>query len=94
MLQAVTPPSLDDEPIAPAVRAFIEENFLFRSNSAELLDDQSLMAADLLDSTGVLELVAFLEERFGIVMQDAEIVPENLDSIRAISAFVARKRSS
>lgn len=94
MLQDVTSPPGQAEPIESAVRTFIEENFLFRASSAELKDDQSLMAADLLDSTGVLELVAFLEEKFGIAMQDAEIVPENLDSISAISAFVTRKLSS
>ncbi len=76
------------------IRAFIEENFLFREDDTGLGDDESLLEAGLIDSTGILELVAFLETEFGIRMADAEIVPENLDSIRSIAGYVARKRDS
>ncbi|PWJ86195.1 acyl carrier protein [Pseudaminobacter salicylatoxidans] len=76
------------------IRAFIVENFLFGDDTAPLADDQSLIASDLVDSTGILEMVTFLEERFGIVMADAEIVPANLDSIARIDAFVIRKRET
>ena len=75
------------------VRSFIEENFLFREDRAAVDDEESLIEAGLIDSTGVLELVAFLEGEFGLHMADAEIVPENLDSIRAIVAFVESKRA-
>jgi acyl carrier protein len=73
------------------VRAFIEDNFLFRSDDAALAADASLLDAGLIDSTGILELVGFLEGTFGIVVADAEIVPANLDSIAAIAALVAGK---
>jgi len=73
------------------VRLFIADNFLFREDRGEFSDRESLLDAGLIDSTGVLELVAFLETEFGIEMEDEEIVPNNLDSIAKIVAFVARK---
>lgn len=75
------------------IRTFIEENFLFREDRAAVSDTESLLDAGLIDSTGVLELVAFLEGEFALRMADAEIVPENLDSIRAIVAFVEGKHA-
>jgi acyl carrier protein len=75
------------------VRKFIEENFLFREDRAEIGDGESLIDAGLIDSTGVLELVAFLEGEFGLRMADADIVPENLDSIRAIVRYVGSKQA-
>lgn len=74
------------------VRAFITDNFLFREDREEVGRDESLLDAGLIDSTGVLELVAFIEAEFRIVMADADIVPDNLDSIAAIAAYVERKR--
>ena len=79
------------DPIKSDIRAFIVENFLFGDESYPLADELSLIEADLVDSTGILEMVAFIEERFAITMADADIVPANLDSIARISAFVARK---
>jgi acyl carrier protein len=76
------------------VRKFIEENFLFREDRAAVSDTESLIDAGLIDSTGVLELVAFLEDAFALRLADADIVPENLDSIRAIVTFVEGKRAS
>jgi|GEM_PF-180270 len=76
------------------VRKFIEENFLFREDRAHIGESESLIEAGLIDSTGVLELVAFLESEFGLRMADAEIVPENLDSIQAIVAYVESKRAN
>ena len=73
------------------VRTFIEENFLFRSDVSDLANADSLLENGVMDSTGILELVAFLETDFSIQMSDAEIVPENLDSIAAIAAFLERK---
>ena len=77
--------------IANEVRTFIVDNFLFREDRAEVADTESLLDAGLVDSTGILELVAFLEQRFGIEMADADIVPDNLDSIAAITGCVTRK---
>jgi acyl carrier protein len=73
------------------VRTFIEENFLFRSEVSALADSDSLLENGVMDSTGILELVAFLESDFSIQMTDADIVPDNLDSIAAIGAFLERK---
>jgi acyl carrier protein len=73
------------------IRAFIIENFLFGDEGYLLSDEMSLIDNDLVDSTGILELVSFLEVRFGIAMADADIVPANLDSLIRISSFVERK---
>jgi acyl carrier protein len=76
------------------VRTFIQDNFMFREDRAELPGSESLLDAGLIDSTGILELVAFLESQFGIRMADADIVPANLDSIDAIVGYVDTKRAS
>jgi acyl carrier protein len=73
------------------VRTFIEDNFLFREDGAAIDDRASLLDAGLIDSTGILELVAFLEAEFGLQMADADIVPANLDSIAAIVGYVEGK---
>ena len=77
--------------IKDKVKAFVIENFLFGDSAYELADDASLIENDIIDSTGVLELVAFIEDDFGIVMADADIVPQNLDSLARISAFIEAK---
>ena len=75
------------------IRRFIETSFLFRADRQGLGDDESLLGAGLIDSTGILELVSYLEAEFGIIVQDEEIVPENLDSVRLIAAYVDHKRA-
>lgn len=80
--------------IKTELRAFIVENFLFGDDSTPLGDGQSLIDSDMVNSTGILELVSFLEERFGIALADADIVPANLNSIDRIAAFVERKREA
>jgi acyl carrier protein len=77
--------------IEAQIRSFIVENFLYGDTTRPLNASESLIERDLVDSTGILELVSFIEERFEIAMQDHEIVPENLDSIERISAFVASR---
>jgi acyl carrier protein len=77
--------------IEKKIRGFVSENFLFREDRGELSSDESLLDAGLIDSTGVLELVAFLESEFQLQMADEDIVPDNLDSIARIAAYVARK---
>ena len=83
-----------DITILKRVRTFIEENFLFRDALSDLSDTDSLLESGAIDSTGILELVAFLESDFPIVMSDAEIVPDNLDSIASIAGYVERKLGS
>jgi acyl carrier protein len=80
--------------ICLAVRRFISENFLFRDDGDAITHDASLLDAGIIDSTAVLELVSFLETTFGIEVQDDEMLPENLDSIRAIANYVGRKLES
>jgi acyl carrier protein len=77
--------------IKTTIRTFIIDNFLFGDTTQPLAEDTSLIEADLVDSTGILELVAFLEDQFGFTIADAEIVPANLDAIASISAFVMSK---
>ena len=77
--------------IEQKIRQFIAENFMFRHDRTELSDTESLLEAGLIDSTGVLELVGYLESQFQIAVTDDEIVPENLDSIRTIAAYVGGK---
>jgi acyl carrier protein len=73
------------------MRTYILDNFLMGLQAGSLGDDTSFLAWGLLDSTGFLELVSFLEETFGIAIQDEEMVPDNLDSLNAIEAYVQRK---
>jgi len=75
------------------VREFLKKNYLF-SDDGRIADEDSLMDKGILDSTGVLEFVGFLEKTFGLTVQDEELIPDNLDSIRHAAAFVRRKRSS
>jgi acyl carrier protein len=73
-----------------AIRAFVVDTFFVD----EFEDDESFLRAGILDSTGVLELVAFLEQEFEIRVADDELVPDNLDSLSAVVAYVERKRRS
>jgi len=72
------------------VREFIVENFLF-GDGGMLKEDTSFMEEGIIDSTGILELVFFLEEAFGISVEDHELVPENMDSLQSIAGFIDGK---
>jgi acyl carrier protein len=74
------------------VRAFIVENFLY-GNDGNLKDETSFLEEGILDSTGVLELVSFLEEAFSIRVGDDDLVPENLDSLNNLQAYVEKRVS-
>lgn len=76
------------------IRAFIIENFLFGDAEAMVENAASLIENEIIDSTAVLELVAFVEESFSITVADTDIVPANLDSVDAIARFVAAKAAS
>lgn len=75
------------------IKTFIIENFLF-GNANGLNDDTSFLEEGIIDSTGVLELITFLEEEFSIKVNDDELIPENLDSINRASAFLQKKISA
>ena len=72
------------------IRAFIVENFLFGENS-DFEDNVSFLEEGMIDSTGILELVGFIEEEFEITVDDEELVPENLDSLNNITSYLERK---
>ena len=72
------------------VKEFIIENFLF-GNDEGLKDDTSFLDEGIIDSTGILELVNYLEEEFGISVDDEELIPENLDSINNVTAYLIKK---
>jgi len=78
--------------IKDQVRSFLTTNF-YVPDPAELANDASLLDQGLIDSTGVLEVIEYLETTFGITIEDSEMLPENLDSIDKIAAFVDRKKS-
>ena len=73
------------------VRAFIFENFLFDAEEGDLQNDSSFLDQGIIDSTGVLELVEWLEDDFGFSVDDEELIPENLDSVNKLADFIARK---
>jgi acyl carrier protein len=72
------------------IHQFIIENFLFEEDD-NLKEDTSFLESGIIDSTGILELVAFLEETFGIAVEDEELIPENLDSIANIVTYLNKK---
>jgi len=76
------------------VRAFIEDNFILGAKGTPFGPADSFLDLHLIDSTGFLELITYLEETFGIVVKDEEMLPENLDSLQAIEAYLARKRAA
>jgi acyl carrier protein len=78
--------------IEQRLRQFIIENF-YVTDPAEVQDDTLLVTAGFIDSTGMLEVIAFLEEEFGIQVADHETTPENLESVARMAAFVTRKRA-
>jgi acyl carrier protein len=79
------------ESVEAIVREFIVTNFLFGDTERKLDDEDSLLEENIVDSTGILELVFFLEDRYRITVDQQEMVPANLDSIARIAGFVGRK---
>ena len=73
------------------IRTFIFSNFLFDADESALKNDASFLEQGIIDSTGVLELVEWLEETFAIKVEDDELIPENLDSVNQLAQFIARK---
>lgn len=82
------------EPLIQELRIFIIDNFLFGDASGRFTfsDDDSFQRRGIVDSTGILELVCHLQERYGIDIADAELVPDNLDSVSKVAHFVERKQ--
>jgi len=83
----------DIQTIEQALRTYILENFLFTSDQNALRSDDSFLQKGILDSTSVLELVEFMERELNVKVPDEEMIPENLDSVNRIVAYVQRKRA-
>ncbi len=75
------------------VRGFIISNF-YVSDAATLADGTSLLESGTVDSTGILEVISFIEDEFAIKVDDVEMVPENLDSVSALERYVQKKRAA
>jgi acyl carrier protein len=76
------------------LRQYVIDNFLFGQGSSELKNDDSFMERGIVDSTGVLELVAFLEEQFQVKVEDEDLIPANLDSINNLLLYLKKKQQS
>lgn len=73
------------------IRAYIAENILFSNNGYPYLDDDSFLEEGIIDSMGIMELVAFVDESFGINVEDEELVPDNFDSINKLAIYIRHK---
>jgi len=76
------------------IRSFILENYLFTDEQSALSNSDSFMETGIIDSTGILEVIYFLEEELDVIVDDEEMIPENLDSVDNIVAFVNTKKSA
>ncbi len=85
---------MNTETIKTQVRQYVVDDLLMGTSAAELRDDDSFMESHVIDSVGVLELIAFIEKNFGIKVEDQEILPENLDSLNGIGRYLERKLRS
>ncbi|MGH3040679.1 MAG: acyl carrier protein [Gaiellaceae bacterium] len=82
------------ESIEQEVRQFLKDNFPLSADGVDLAGEDSLIEVGVIDSTGVLELIGFIEERYEVEIADEEVLPENLDSIGSITRFVGEKTAS
>ena len=80
------------EKIAADIRNYIAQNILFNTNGYPYLDEASFLDEGIVDSMNVLELVNYVEARYGIKVDQQDIVPDNFDSVRSLAAYVQRKQ--
>jgi len=80
--------------IKAKVRQFILNNIMSGGSDDNLKDDISFLGMGIIDSTGILELVAFVEETYHIKVEDEDLIPENLDSVDQLVAFIQRKHEN
>ena len=79
------------DPVRDKVRSFILENYLFTTDTSALGLDDSLLENGVVDSSGMMEIIFFIEEQLGVAMRDDEMIPDNLDSVNKITKFVQGK---
>jgi acyl carrier protein len=82
------------DPLRDKVRDFILQNYLFTTDAAALGLDDSLLERGVVDSSGMMEIIFFIEEQLGVTMREDEMVPDNLDSVNKIARFVQGKLKS
>jgi acyl carrier protein len=80
--------------IEAELRKYILKNFMYTDDESRLTRDMSLIDSGVMDSTGVLELVAFIEQQYDFKVDDTELVPENFDSVAKLVAFVESKKAA
>jgi acyl carrier protein len=81
----------DPNSVAPELREFISQNFLFSDQGFKYGDDTSFLREGIIDSLGVMELVTFVEKQYGIAVADQELLPSNFDSVNRLSSFITSK---
>jgi len=79
--------------VEKTLRSYILQNFLFTDDDSVLDNSDSFLEKGIIDSTGILELITFIEEELDIKVEDEEMIPENLDSIDNLVAFIAKKQN-
>jgi acyl carrier protein len=77
-----------------SIRDFLLENYLFTNDTSAIGVDDSLLGRGIVDSTGMLEVIFFIEEKLGVKVKDEEMIPDNLDSINKIASFVEARRKA
>jgi len=75
------------------IRQYILENLLFTEDESALHDEESFLDGGIIDSTGVMEIILFIEESFGFRVNDDEMLPANLDSVNNLATFIQRKQA-
>ena len=83
--------SVQTSSVSDVLITFIKENFITGRSQKEISPEESLVDSGIIDSTGILELVMFIEEKYSITIEDEELIPENLDSVKNLVAFLDRK---
>jgi acyl carrier protein len=83
--------ALDPNSITPEIRDYISRNFLFSDKGFQYGDDVSFLEEGIIDSLGIIELVAFVEKKFSISVADQELLPTNFDSVSRLSSFISGK---
>ena len=77
--------------IEQAIKNFIVENFIIDGDVNQIDLDQSFLESGIIDSTGILELVSFIEEQYSITLEDEELIPDNLDTVNNVVKFIGNK---
>lgn len=79
--------------VRDSLRSYILENYLFTDDPSALNDGDSFLEKGIIDSTGIMEVIFFLEDELSVTVEDEEMIPENLDSVDNLVAFVGRKQA-